>query len=45
MRRYRLATLTLYTAGGQAEIELIDRSEARRLKRWLNNETYKKTIK
>ncbi|MQH28576.1 hypothetical protein EI056_25600, partial [Escherichia coli] len=37
MRRYRLATLTLYTAGGQAEIELIDRSEARRLKRWLNN--------
>ncbi len=29
MRRYRLATLTLYTAGGQAEIELIDRSEAR----------------
>ncbi len=40
MRRYRLATLTLYTAGGQAEIELIDRSEARRLKRWLNNERH-----
>ena len=40
MRRYRLATLTLYTAGGQAKIELIDRSEARRLKRWLNNERH-----
>ena len=39
MRRYRLATLTLL-AGGQAEIELIDRSEARRLKRWLNNERH-----
>ncbi len=41
MRRYRLASLAnLYTAGGQAEIELIDRSEARRLKRWLNNERH-----
>ena len=28
MRRYQLATLTLSTAGGNSEIELIDKNEA-----------------
>ncbi|MCS5350087.1 PH domain-containing protein [Staphylococcus aureus] len=40
MKHYRLATLTLYTAGGTAKISLIDRSEARKLKKWLNNEMH-----
>ena len=32
MRRYQLATLTLSTAGGNSEIELIDKNEAQKLK-------------
>ena len=32
MRKYQLATLTLSTAGGNSEIELIDRDEAQKLK-------------
>lgn len=33
MRKYQLATLTLSTAGGNSEIELIDKHEAQKLKR------------
>ncbi|UMT75145.1 PH domain-containing protein [Staphylococcus roterodami] len=44
MKHYRLATLTLYTAGGPAKISLIDRSEARKLKKWLNNEMHLEKI-
>lgn len=44
MKNYRLASLTLYTAGGTAKISLIDRSEARKLKKWLNNEMHLEKI-
>ena len=37
MRKYQLATLTLSTAGGNSEIELIDRDEAQKLKHSLSN--------